>query len=60
VLEKRTRVEDRVKKVTTAIAEIARAYSADIVRENLRNIKMNSRKGSRKLNYRLQLKASPF
>jgi len=56
----KNRVEDRVKKVTTAIAEIARAYSADIVRENLRNIKMNSRKGSRKLNYRLQLKASPF
>ncbi|MEM2261656.1 MAG: zinc ribbon domain-containing protein, partial [Ignisphaera sp.] len=50
----RNRVEDRVKKVTTAIAEIARAYSADIVRENLRDMKMNSRKGSRKLNYRLQ------
>jgi len=50
----RNRVEDRVKKVTTAIAEIARAYGADIVRENLRDMKMNGRKGSRKLNHRLQ------
>ncbi|MEM4959849.1 MAG: transposase [Nanopusillaceae archaeon] len=50
----RKRVEDRIKKVTTVIAEIAKAYSADIVRENLRDMKMNGRKGSRKLNYRLQ------
>ncbi|MEM4452647.1 MAG: transposase, partial [Thermosphaera sp.] len=50
----RSRVEDRVKKVTTVIAEIAKTYNADIVRENLRDMKMNGRKGSRKLNYRLQ------
>ncbi|MEM0025683.1 MAG: transposase, partial [Zestosphaera sp.] len=50
----RYRVEDRVKKVTTVIAEIARMHKADIVRENLENMKMNGRKGSRKLNYRLQ------
>ena len=37
----RNRVEDRVKKVTTALAEIARACSADLVRENLRNMKIN-------------------
>ncbi|MEM1938543.1 MAG: transposase [Acidilobaceae archaeon] len=50
----RNRVEDRVKKVTTVLAEIARMHNADIVRENLRDMKMNNRKGSRKLNYRLQ------
>ncbi|MEM0050090.1 MAG: transposase [Candidatus Bathyarchaeia archaeon] len=50
----RKRVEDKEKKVTTILAEIAKAYSADIVRENLRNMKTNGRKGSRKLNYRLQ------
>ncbi|MEM4959410.1 MAG: zinc ribbon domain-containing protein, partial [Nanopusillaceae archaeon] len=50
----RSRVEDRVKKVTTVLAEIARMHKADIVRENLRDMKMNGRKGSRKLNYRLQ------
>ncbi|MEM4767262.1 MAG: transposase [Ignisphaera sp.] len=50
----RNRVEDRVKKVTTVIAEITRVNKADIVRENLRDMKMNGRKGSRKLNYRLQ------
>ncbi|MEM0458986.1 MAG: transposase, partial [Thermofilaceae archaeon] len=50
----RNRVEDRVKKVTTVLAEIARMHKADIVRENLRDMKMNGRKGSRKLNYRLQ------
>ncbi|MEM4923231.1 MAG: transposase [Ignisphaera sp.] len=50
----RYRVEDRVKKVTTVLVEIARVNKADIVRENLRDMKMNGRKGSRKLNYRLQ------
>ncbi|MEM4913633.1 MAG: transposase [Desulfurococcaceae archaeon] len=50
----RNRVEDRVKKVTTVLAEIARMHKADIVRENLRDMKINGRKGSRKLNYRLQ------
>ncbi|MEM1838902.1 MAG: transposase [Candidatus Bathyarchaeia archaeon] len=50
----RNRVEDRVKKVTTALAEIARACGADLVREKLKNMKLNSRKGSRKLNHRLQ------
>ena len=50
----RYRVEDRVKKITTVLAEIARMHKADIVRENLRDMKMNGRKGSRKLNYRLQ------
>ncbi|MEM1612658.1 MAG: zinc ribbon domain-containing protein [Desulfurococcaceae archaeon] len=33
---------------------MARMHKADIVRENLRDMKMNGRKGSRKLNYRLQ------
>ncbi|MEM3194427.1 MAG: zinc ribbon domain-containing protein, partial [Candidatus Bathyarchaeia archaeon] len=50
----RSRIEDRVKKVTTALAEIARACGADLVREKLKNMKLNSRKGSRKLNHRLQ------
>ncbi|MEM2421285.1 MAG: hypothetical protein QW637_05915 [Acidilobaceae archaeon] len=45
--EKR-RVEDIVKKVTTTLVETARVYSADIVRENLRDMKMNSKKVSRK------------
>ncbi|MEM1939551.1 MAG: IS200/IS605 family accessory protein TnpB-related protein [Acidilobaceae archaeon] len=51
--EKR-RVEDIVKKVTATLVETARVYSADIVRENLRDMKMNSKKVSRKMNYRLQ------
>ncbi|MEM0365827.1 MAG: IS200/IS605 family accessory protein TnpB-related protein [Acidilobaceae archaeon] len=48
------RVEDRVKNVTTALVETARVYNADIVREKLKDMKINSRKSSRKLNYRLQ------
>ncbi|MEM2173359.1 MAG: hypothetical protein QXS66_09025 [Thermoproteota archaeon] len=39
----RSRIEDRVKKVTTALAEIARACGADLVREKLKNMKLNSR-----------------
>ena len=50
----RNRVEDRAKNVTTALAEIARACCADLVKENLKNIVMNGRKGSRKLSHRLQ------
>ncbi|MEM2007159.1 MAG: IS200/IS605 family accessory protein TnpB-related protein [Sulfolobales archaeon] len=50
----RNRVEDRVKNVTTTLAEIARACGVDLVRENLKNMKINGRKGSRKLSHRLQ------
>ena len=53
-VRERNIVEDRVKKITTVLAEIAKTHNTDIVRENLRNMKTNSRKGSKKLNYRLQ------
>ncbi len=49
----RKRVEDRLKKITTLLAEIAKVYNADLVRENLKNLRLNSRKKSRQLNYRL-------
>ncbi|RLE86455.1 MAG: hypothetical protein DRN04_19480 [Thermoprotei archaeon] len=49
----RKRVEDRLKKITTLLAEIAREYNADLVRENLRDLRLNGRKKSKQLNYRL-------
>ena len=49
----RRRVEDRVKKITTLLAEIAREYDADLVRENLKDLRLNSKKRSKQLNYRL-------
>jgi len=47
------RVEDRLKKITTLLAEIAREHKADLVRENLRDLKLDSKKKSKQLNYRL-------
>jgi IS605 OrfB family transposase len=35
------------------LAEIAREHNADLVRENLRDLKLNSKKRSKQLNYRL-------
>ncbi len=49
----RKRVEDRLKKITTLLAEIAKEYSADLVRENLKDLRLNSKKRSKQLNYRL-------
>ena len=49
----RRRVEDRLKKITTLLAEIAREYNADLVRENLRDLKLNEKRRSKQLNYRL-------
>jgi putative transposase len=49
----RNHVEDRLKKITTLLAEIAREHNADLVRENLRDLKLNSKKRSKQLNYRL-------
>ncbi len=49
----RKRVEDRLKKITTLLAEIAKEHDADLVRENLKDLKLNSRKKSKQLNYRL-------
>ncbi|RLE65155.1 MAG: hypothetical protein DRJ47_05995 [Thermoprotei archaeon] len=46
-------VEDRLKKITTLLAEIARKYNADLVRENLKDLRLNVRKKSKQLNYRL-------
>ena len=43
----RKRVEDRLKKITTLLAEIAREHNADLVRENLKDLKLN---GKRKTN----------
>ena len=48
----RKRVEDRLKKITTLLAELAREYNADLVRENLKDLKLNGRR-SKQLNYRL-------
>ena len=47
------RVEDRLKKVTTLLAEIAKEHNADLVRESLKDIKLNAKKRSKRLNYRL-------
>ncbi len=49
----RKRVDDRLKKITTLLAEIARQYNADLVRENLKDLKLGGRKKSKQLNYRL-------
>jgi len=49
----RNRVEDRLKKITTLLAEIARKHNADLVRESLRDLRLSNRKRSRQLNYRL-------
>jgi len=49
----RKRIEDRLKKMTTLIAEIAKEYNADLVRENLKNLRQNGKKKSKQLNYRL-------
>jgi len=47
------RVEDRLKKITTLLAEIARENNADLVQESLKDLRLNSRKRSKQLNYRL-------
>ncbi|RLE86874.1 MAG: hypothetical protein DRN04_18930, partial [Thermoprotei archaeon] len=49
----RKRIEDRLKKITTLLAEVAREHNADLVRENLKDLRLNSRKRSKQLNYRL-------
>jgi len=49
----RKRIENRLKKVTTLTAEIAKQHHADLIRENLRNLKFNGKKKSKQLNYRL-------
>ena len=49
----RKRVEDRLKKMTTLLAEIAKEYNADLVRENLKDLRLNGRKKNKQLNYRL-------
>ena len=46
-------VEDRLKKITTLLAEIARKHDADLIRENLKDLRLNSKKKSKQLNYRL-------
>ena len=38
------RVEDRLKKLTTLLVEIAREYNADLVRENLKDLKLNGKR----------------
>jgi len=49
----KNRVNDRIKKITTLLAEIAKEFEADLVRENLKNLRDNGRKLSKDLNYRL-------
>ncbi len=49
----RKRVEDRLKKITTLLAEIAKEYNADLVREKLKDLRLNGKKSSKQLNYRL-------
>jgi len=51
----RKRVEDRLKKITTLLAEIAKEYNADLVRENLKDLRLSGRKRSKQLNYRLSV-----
>ena len=49
----RKRVEDKLKKVSTILAKIAKEYNADLVRKSLRDLKLNGKKKSKQLNYRL-------
>ncbi|PNV81223.1 MAG: hypothetical protein C0179_03810, partial [Fervidicoccus sp.] len=49
----RRRVEDRLKKVATLLAEIGKYYNADLVRENLKDLNLNRKRGNRQLSYRL-------
>ena len=42
-----------MKKITTTLAEIAREHNADLVKENLKDLKLNGKKKSKQLNYRL-------
>ena len=49
----RKRVEDRLKKITTLLAEMAKEHNAGLVRENLRDLKLNGKRRSKQLNYRL-------
>ena len=49
----RKRIEDRLKKITTILAETAKEYEADLIRENLKDLRLNCRKKSKQLNYRL-------
>jgi len=48
----RHRVEDRLKKITTLLAEISKQHNADLIREDLKDLKLN-KKRSKQLNYRL-------
>jgi len=50
--EKR-RVDDRLKKISVLLTEIAKEHGADIVRENLKDLKENSKRRNKQLNYRL-------
>ena len=49
----RKSVEDRLKKITTTLADIAREHNTDLVKENLKDLKLNGKKKSKQLNYRL-------
>ena len=49
----KVRVEDRLKKITTLLAELAREHNADLVRESLKDLKLNGRRKNKQLNYRL-------
>ncbi len=42
-----------MKKITTLLAEVAREHNADLVKENLKDLRLNGRKKSKQLNYRL-------
>ncbi len=42
-----------MKKITTLLAEIGKQYNADLVRENLSDLKLNDKRKSKQLNYRL-------
>ena len=46
-------VEDRLKKMATLLAEIGKQYNANLVRENLKDLKLNGKKKRKQLNYRL-------
>ena len=43
----KSHVEDRLKKITTLLAEIAREYNADLVREDLKDLNLNGRRKSK-------------
>jgi len=58
----KSHVEDRLKKITTLLAEIAREYNADLVREDLKDLNLNGRRRAKAIlkKNRIKIQAPRF